>query len=66
MRVVNLVCRLAPGTGDIELHHKPVPTIRPDLLALFDRSELKKYLTEPELKVLDDPQTPSAVAEEKV
>jgi hypothetical protein len=42
-----------------------VPTIRPDLLALFDRSELKKYLTEPELAVLDNPQTPSAVAGEK-
>jgi succinate dehydrogenase / fumarate reductase, flavoprotein subunit len=64
-RGVNLVCRLTPGTDDIGLTHKPVPTIRPDLLALFDRSELKKYLTEPELAVLDNPQTPSAVAGEK-
>jgi succinate dehydrogenase / fumarate reductase flavoprotein subunit len=63
-RGVNLVCRLAPGTDDIDLTHKPVPTIRPDLLALFDRSELKKYLTEPELAVLDNPQTPSAVTGE--
>ena len=64
-RGVNLVCRLVPGTDDVELTHKPVPTIRPDLLALFDRSELKKYLTEPELAVLDNPQTPSAVTGEK-
>jgi succinate dehydrogenase / fumarate reductase, flavoprotein subunit len=64
-RGVNLVCRLTPGTDDIGLTHKPVPTIRPDLLALFDRSELKKYLTEPELAVLDNPQAPSAVTGEK-
>jgi len=60
-RSVNLVCSLVAGTDDLELTHKPVPTIRPDLLALFDRSELKKYLTEPELAVLDNPQTPSDV-----
>jgi succinate dehydrogenase / fumarate reductase flavoprotein subunit len=61
-RGVNLVCRLLPGSDDVELTHKPVPTIRPDLLSLFDRSELEKYMTEPELTVLDDPQAPSEVA----
>jgi len=61
-RGVNLICSLIPGTDDVALTHKPVPTIRPDLLALFDRSELKKYLTEPELAVLDNPQTPSTGA----
>src|SRR5674476_140941 len=64
-RGVNLVCRLTPGTDDIELSHKPVPTIRPDLLALFDRHELEKYMTAPELTVLDNPQTPSATSGEK-
>ena len=64
-RGVNLVCSLVPGTNDMELTHKPVPTIRPDLLALFDRSELKKYLTAPELAVLDNPQTPSDEAGEQ-
>jgi succinate dehydrogenase / fumarate reductase flavoprotein subunit len=64
-RGVNLVCRLTPGTDDIELSHKPVPTIRPDLLALFDRHELEKYMTAPELAVLDNPQTPSATSGEK-
>ena len=59
-RGVNLVCRLAPGGQGIELDRKPVPNIRADLLALFDRSELEKYLTADELMVLDnDPQTPS-------
>jgi succinate dehydrogenase / fumarate reductase, flavoprotein subunit len=62
-RGVNLVCSLTPGTDDIALTHKPVPTIRPDLLALFDRHELEKYLTDPELAVLDNPQTPSASGE---
>ena len=29
--------------------HQPVPAMRPDLLDLFDISELKKYMTEEEL-----------------
>jgi succinate dehydrogenase / fumarate reductase flavoprotein subunit len=64
-RGVNLVCRLIPGSDDVELTHKPVPAMRPDLMALFDRSELKKYLTEEELAVLDAPQAPTDVAGEK-
>ncbi|MBC7560179.1 MAG: fumarate reductase/succinate dehydrogenase flavoprotein subunit [Dermatophilaceae bacterium] len=64
-RGVNLVCRLIPGTDTMELIHRPVPTIRPDLLALFDRHELEKYLTAPELAVLDSPQSPSSVEGEQ-
>jgi succinate dehydrogenase / fumarate reductase, flavoprotein subunit len=46
-RKVNLILSL---TGDkLELTHQPLPVIRPDLLALFDKSELKKYMTEEEL-----------------
>jgi succinate dehydrogenase / fumarate reductase, flavoprotein subunit len=30
---------------------QPLPPMRPDLLALFDRDELAKYLTEAELPV---------------
>jgi succinate dehydrogenase / fumarate reductase flavoprotein subunit len=56
-RRLNLVCHLVPGTDEIELTQKPVPTVRPDLLALFDRGELEKYMTAPELTVLDNPQT---------
>jgi succinate dehydrogenase / fumarate reductase flavoprotein subunit len=46
-RKVNLICSLA---GDeVRLRRQAMPPIRPDLLALFERSELKKYLTEGEL-----------------
>ena len=55
-RQVNLVCTLDPQ-GRIDLSRKPIPEIRLDLLQLFERSELAKYLTEPELDRLDeDPQ----------
>ncbi len=62
-RGTNLVCRLvasggegAPGEGGapVELRHQPVPEIRLDLLELFERSELSKYLTEKELARLDE------------
>ncbi len=37
-------------SGDhVALWRQPVKPMRPDLLELFDRSELKKYLTEEEL-----------------
>ena len=32
---------------------QPITPIRPDLLALFERSELEKYLTEEELPAPD-------------
>jgi succinate dehydrogenase / fumarate reductase flavoprotein subunit len=51
-RKVNLICTLV---GDrVVLHRQPIPAIRPDLLALFDRAELKKYMTEDELEGLPD------------
>ncbi|GAA1244554.1 fumarate reductase/succinate dehydrogenase flavoprotein subunit [Oryzihumus leptocrescens] len=53
-RGVNLVCSQRVD-GGIDLVHQPVPAIRRDLLELFDRKELAKYLTEEELAVLDAP-----------
>jgi succinate dehydrogenase / fumarate reductase flavoprotein subunit len=47
-RQVNLVCSLGPA-GDVELTRKPVPAMRPELLGLFDMSELLKYMTDEEL-----------------
>jgi len=47
-RQVNLVCSLSPS-GEVELRHQPVPTMRPELLSLFELSELKKYMTDQEL-----------------
>jgi succinate dehydrogenase / fumarate reductase, flavoprotein subunit len=46
-RKVNLICTLA---GDrVRLTRQPMEPMRADLLARFDRSELKKYLTDEEL-----------------
>jgi succinate dehydrogenase / fumarate reductase flavoprotein subunit len=46
-RKVNLICSL---DGDrVALRRQPMIPMRDDLLALFDRAELKKYLTESEL-----------------
>lgn len=47
-RKTNLVCGVDED-GNVVLTHKPVPTISPDLLGLFDPSELGKYMTEEEL-----------------
>jgi len=59
-RKVNLILTL---TGDkLELTHKPLPVMRPDQLGLFDKSELKKYMTEEELAGLPGPQTPASSA----
>jgi succinate dehydrogenase flavoprotein subunit len=46
-RKVNLVCSL--NGGDVKLERKPLPAMRPELLTLFDRGELSKYMTEDEL-----------------
>jgi succinate dehydrogenase / fumarate reductase flavoprotein subunit len=46
-RKVNLICSL---DGErVKLTHQPLAPMRPDLLGLFERSELKKYLTDEEL-----------------
>ncbi|GIF64645.1 succinate dehydrogenase flavoprotein subunit [Asanoa ishikariensis] len=57
-RTVNLVCSL---DGDkVRLEHKPLPKIRPELVGLFDRGELSKYLTEEELAEFDTSATEGA------
>jgi succinate dehydrogenase / fumarate reductase flavoprotein subunit len=58
-RNVNLLCRLAdpagvlaatdPERGQITLVRETTAPIRPDLLALFQKEELVKYLAEEEL-----------------
>jgi succinate dehydrogenase / fumarate reductase flavoprotein subunit len=55
-RKVNLICTL---DGDqVRLTRQPMIPMRTDLLALFDRGELKKYLTEGELPPPTEPVTP--------
>ena len=46
-RQVNIVCR-AEGDG-VAIERQPIEPMREDLLALFEVSELSKYLTEAEL-----------------
>ena len=49
-RKINLVCALE---GDeITITRQPTPKMRDDLIALFDRSELTKYLSEDEMAAL--------------
>ncbi|MET7832899.1 fumarate reductase/succinate dehydrogenase flavoprotein subunit [Micromonospora sediminicola] len=50
-RRVNLVCSLDGDT--VRLTHKPLPKMRPELIGLFDRAELSKYLTDSELAEFD-------------
>jgi succinate dehydrogenase / fumarate reductase flavoprotein subunit len=57
-RQVNLVCSMAtagtdPSAGDVVLTRKPLPKMRGELLALFERSEMSKYLTDGELAEFD-------------
>jgi succinate dehydrogenase / fumarate reductase flavoprotein subunit len=57
-RKINLVCSL---DGDrARVRRQPLPPMRADLLALFERSELKKYLTESELPA--EPATATSTA----
>jgi len=59
-RKVNLICSLDDQDGErIVLTRQPMPPMRDDLLALFDRAELEKYMTEEEL-----PPQPPAPAQE--
>jgi len=51
-RKVNLICSV-DADHQVELTHKPVPTMRPELIQLFDRTELSKYLTADEMVEFD-------------
>jgi succinate dehydrogenase / fumarate reductase, flavoprotein subunit len=60
-RKVNLICAL--GGDRITLTRQPLAPMREDLIALFDRAELEKYLTDEELAGLPA-QDPAAAHEE--
>jgi succinate dehydrogenase flavoprotein subunit len=62
-RKINLICTL---DGDrVELTRQPMAPMRPDLLGLFDRDELKKYLTDDELPAPSGEPAAAAAPEEK-
>jgi succinate dehydrogenase / fumarate reductase, flavoprotein subunit len=56
-RKKNLVCSLTDG-GAVDVVEQPMPPMRDDLIGLFDRDELAKYLTDEEL--------PPVAAEEQI
>jgi len=60
-RLINLVCSL-DGSGDVHLERKPVPHMRDELIQLFERSELSKYLTEDEITQFDAIEGPTGDA----
>jgi succinate dehydrogenase / fumarate reductase flavoprotein subunit len=51
-RQVNLVCSL-DSSGEVRLERKSLPTMLPELIQLFDRTELSKYLTKDEMAEFD-------------
>jgi succinate dehydrogenase / fumarate reductase flavoprotein subunit len=62
-RKINLICTL---DGDrVELTRQLMVPMRPELLALFERDELKKYLTDEELPAPSAEATAAAGSEEK-
>ncbi|GII29734.1 succinate dehydrogenase flavoprotein subunit [Planotetraspora mira] len=48
-----LVCAAAPDGSGVTVEEKVQPSMRGDLISLFERSELEKYLTEDELAEYD-------------
>jgi succinate dehydrogenase / fumarate reductase flavoprotein subunit len=48
-RQVNLICSQNEAADGIDVVKQPMPPMRPDLLALFKKDELKKYYTEGEI-----------------
>lgn len=53
-RQVNLICSQDEAGTGIDVVEQPMPPMRPDLLALFDKAELKKYYTEEEIADIPD------------
>ena len=56
-RKVNLICSVHvgdDGTWQADVVKQPLPVMPPELLGLFDRTELSKYLTPEELTVLPE------------
>ena len=51
-RKVNLVCR--PDGEGVTVERQPLPVMPPELLSLFDRDELSKYMTAEELAILPE------------
>jgi succinate dehydrogenase / fumarate reductase flavoprotein subunit len=53
-RKVNLICSLTEAKDGVNVVEQPMAPMRPELLALFQRDELKKYYTDEELAGLPE------------
>jgi succinate dehydrogenase / fumarate reductase flavoprotein subunit len=53
-RRVNLVCSLPADPAEVRVARQPMPPMPPELVGLFDRDELAKYLTAEELAGLEE------------
>jgi succinate dehydrogenase flavoprotein subunit len=56
-RQINVICELAgaldaSGIGDVTIRRQPLPEMPTELLGLFERDELAKYMTQGELERL--------------
>jgi succinate dehydrogenase / fumarate reductase flavoprotein subunit len=51
-RQVNLICSV--DADGVHVDRQPLPVMPTELLTLFDRSELEKYMTEPELTAVPE------------
>jgi succinate dehydrogenase / fumarate reductase, flavoprotein subunit len=51
-RKINLICR--PDGDGVAVEKQPLPVMPPELLSLFDRDELSKYMTAEELAILPE------------
>jgi succinate dehydrogenase / fumarate reductase flavoprotein subunit len=51
-RKVNLVCR--PDGDGVQVEQQPLPVMPPELLSLFERDELNKYMTDDEISTLPE------------
>ncbi|SHN33792.1 fumarate reductase/succinate dehydrogenase flavoprotein subunit [Cryptosporangium aurantiacum] len=58
----NLICALDKEGPGVSVREQPLPTMPVELLSLFDRKELSKYLTEEELTVLPEDPPPVIAA----
>jgi succinate dehydrogenase / fumarate reductase flavoprotein subunit len=54
-RAKNLICAMTPDRAGITVEEQPMTPMRDDLVALFTRAELSKYLTTDELAALPEP-----------
>ena len=58
-RQVNLICSLTED-GEVEIVQQPMAPMRPELLQLFKKDELKKYYTNEEIADVDVDNTDAA------